>query len=259
MAIIFTFTNHPTMITEQDKKVEKAHEDPLSREMIERLFNKQRGDMTKKCFNICGVEQVAKDCVQEAFLMLLLHPPFSNFGTMATYAYVIAKHAALGHLRKMNVRARHQDVVIDLLTKGAGQQTGGLFNYHPLDGKLTEGFKQLREDSRTAVVGFMYSIPYDKLAKIYGHTSMTMHHRVKEALSQLKDYLLGKEHTVGSSKMATSQRDSKTDSIYRLKKAGWSVQDIAEHLGLSPKKIAGRYCQRLKTMKKYPNSFKDLL
>lgn len=238
--------------------IEYAHEDPFSRDMIERLFNKQRGHMTMKCFNICGVEQVARDCVQEAFLMLLLHPPFTDYGDMATYGYVIAKNASIRHLRKRKISSKHQDAIIDLLSKDESSEPG-IFNYHPLDNKLSAGLKQLREDTRVAAIGFMYSIPYEKLGKMYGHTGMTMHNRLKEALKQLKTYLLGSDETIGARKIVLSRRDPKTDSIYKLKKAGWPTHEVAEHLGLSSANVATRYWQRLKTMKKYPESFKDLL
>lgn len=235
-----------------------AHEDPISREMIERLFIKYRGHMTNKCFNICGIEAVARDCVQETFLILLLHTPFTDFGQMVTYAYVISKHCAIRHIRKRKMADKHKDAVMEILTQRDTPDTG-IFKYYPLDNKLSEGLKKLKEETRIAAIGFMYSIPYDKLAKIYGYTAMTMHHRVKEAIKQLKDYLLGNEETVGQNMAAVSQRNEKTDTIYKLKQAGWKTKDVAEYVGLSSANVATRYWQRLKTMKKYPNSFKDLL
>lgn len=235
-----------------------AHEDPISREMIERLFIKYRGHMTNKCFNICGIEAVARDCVQETFLILLLHPPFTDFGQMATYAYVISKHCAIRHIRKRKMSSKHQEAVIDsMMEKDIPDE--GIFKYYPLDNKLSEGLKKLKEETRIATIGFMYSIPYRKLAEIYGYDAMTMHNRVKEALKQLKDYLLGNEETIGKNMMAVSQRTEKTDTIYKLKKAGWKTKDVAAYVGLSSANVATRYWQRLNTMKKYPNSFKDLL
>lgn len=237
-----------------------AHEDPVSRQWIEAFYKKAHGNMTKNCFLICKDEQAAKDCIQEAFLMLLLHAPFADKSHVGKYANVVARNAAYLFLNKKSIAARHNEDIYDYLQNSQAQKDDGIFKYYPASSKLMAGLQQLREDTKMALVGYLYTIPVKALAKIYNINYMTLRHRGKKALKQLREYITGESTAILDVDNRTiMNRDPKTDTIFKLKKAGWKTREVAEYVGLSGPTVSSRYYERVKLMKKHPNSFKDLL
>lgn len=240
--------------------IEYAHEDPVSRQWIEEFYNKSRGNMTKNCFLICDDEQAAKDCVQEAFLMLLLHAPFTDKDHVGKYANVVAKSAAYRFINKKSIAARHNDNVYDFLQNSQAPKDEGVFKYYPASSKLMEGLKQLRYDTKMALVSYLYSIPVDAMARALNINSMTLRHRGKKALKQLRGFVTGETGSITDVDNRTiMHRDPKTDLIYKLKKSGWKTREVASYVGLSGPTVSSRFYERVKLMKRHPESFKDLL
>lgn len=233
--------------------MEHALDHNLNRMWIEAIYKRALGHLRHTCFLICNNEEDARDCVQEAFIAAMIHPPFKDEGAAATYIYVVAKHAAIKILRRRSVQYRNTELLQQLFP-AEGLPKEGLFSYHPVSGALQDMLRKLTDDNRLAIVAFMYSIPMRKLSHIYDMSESSMHQRLKSALKQLRLMLKGEVHD----KARKAGRTQVNDDIYRMRKNGLSFNEIAQRVKMAPNKVISRFHRYVELVRKYPDQFKDM-
>lgn len=235
-----------------------ASETQSNRAWIEELYKSDRDSIVYRCFLICCDQEAAKDCMQEAFLVALLAPPFQLKAHVKGFLYLVAKRQAALRMRKATTIKQHSTKIAYLATTVQDPCTG-VFAYYPSSGKVRERLRTLEQHTQMAAIAYMYAIPLEKLSKVLGLGERTLRNSLTTALRQLRNTLTGKDkgHDIGARNCAAN-RDKGTDEIYNLRNNGWTFKDIATRFNISRDNVANRYRSRLKAMAKYPELFKDI-